>query len=117
MSPSAHTVEQHFVGKAPVVRAIYDRLGESVAKFGDWTEDPKKTSIHFNHRTAFAGVSTRKESIVLTIKSGRQIRSRRVMKAQHNSANRWHHEVRLNRPSDVDAELLSWLREGYDLSA
>ena len=29
------------------------------------------------------------------------------------SANRWHNEVILTDPSEIDAELLTWIREGY----
>ena len=117
MSTVAVTVEQHFAGKDSKVRALYDRLGKMVSKFGEWSEDPKKTSIHFNRRTAFAGIATRKEAIVLTVKASRKIVSPRILKSERTSANRWHHEIKLSKPSDVDAELASWLREAYDLSA
>ena len=32
------------------------------------------------------------------------------------SAHRWHLEVRLEDPDEVDAELVGWLRDGYELS-
>jgi hypothetical protein len=111
------SVEQHFQGKDPKVRALYDLLLATVRAFGEVVEDPKKTSIHLNRRTAFAGVATRREAIVLTVKASRDIASPRVVKRERASAHRWHLEVKLTAPADVDRELTSWLAEAYELSA
>lgn len=113
MTPS---VDQHFKGKSASVRATYERLKQAAARFGDYSEDPKKTSIHLNRRTAFAGVVTRKDAIRLTIKADDDIRSKRVVKRDQASANRWHLEVMLTSPKDVDAELVGWLKRAYELS-
>jgi hypothetical protein len=79
-------------------------------------EDPKKTSIHLTRRTAFAGIATRKDALILTIKSAADIRSPRIVKREQASANRWHLEVRLDDPAQVDRELKSWLRDAMQLS-
>jgi hypothetical protein len=112
-----HKIDDHFDGRAPVVRDIYEALLRASRKFGDVVEDPKKTSIHLvAGRSAFAGVATRKESVVLTIKSPSEIDSPRVAKRERVSANRWHVEVRLQSPADVDRELAAWLKRGYEMS-
>ena len=110
------TVKNHFEGKDPVVRKIYDQLLKKAHQFGPVVEDPKKTSIHLNNVTAFAGVATRKNAIVLTIKSDRDLGSPRIHKSEQTSARRFHHEVKLTAPSDVDAELIGWLKDAYALS-
>lgn len=110
------SVQQHFHGRSLVVREIYDALISAAQKFGPVTEDPKKTSIHLNNRTAFAGVVTRRDFLILTIKSKCDISSPRIFKREQASANRWHLEIKLLQPHDVDAELTGWLREAYDLS-
>jgi hypothetical protein len=33
------------------------------------------------------------------------------------SKNRYHNEIKLEQPADVDAELVGWLREAYTLGA
>jgi Domain of unknown function (DUF5655) len=114
MTPS---VDQHFTGTSAAVRATYDRLKQAAARFGDFSEDPKKTSIHLNRRTAFAGVAMRKDAIRLTIKADADIRSKRIVKRSHASTHRWHLEVMLTTPKDVDSELVSWLKRAYELSA
>jgi hypothetical protein len=60
------SVNEHFVGKTGEVKAIYDRLVALTEAFGQVEQDPKKTSIHLNRQTAFAGVAVRKAHIVLT---------------------------------------------------
>ena len=110
------TIKSHFERKDAAVRQIYDRILKSTQKFGMVGEEPKKTSIHLVNRTAFAGVATRQTAIVLTIKSDRKISSPRIRKSERTSASRFHHEVKLASPADVDAELVKWLKDGYALS-
>lgn len=110
------TVDEHFDGKSGELRAIYDRLVSLAEKFGPVEQDPKKTSIHLNRKTAFAGVAVRREHIVLTIKSDRPIKSPRIFKSEQTSAKRFHYEIRLAKLKDLDAELRGWLRAAYDLS-
>jgi hypothetical protein len=38
-------------------------------------------------------------------------------RAERVSANRWHNEIILRDPEQIDAELLAWIREGYALTA
>ncbi|HEX9944784.1 MAG TPA: DUF5655 domain-containing protein [Thermoanaerobaculia bacterium] len=113
---STHTVRQHFDGRSPAVRAIYDRLLAAAKSFGRVREEPKKTSIHLARKTAFAGVATRKNALLLTLKSATDLRSPRVAKREQASANRWHLEVRLDDPAQVDGELEGWLRSAYELA-
>ena len=117
MSATTHTVSQHFRGKSETVRKIYDRLHAAVTRIGEFAEDPKKTAIHWNRRTAFVGIATRKERLILTVKAPADKSSPRIRKHERVSANRWHLEVPLASPQEVDHELLAWLKEAYELSA
>jgi hypothetical protein len=110
------TVNAHFENRDAVVRQIYDRLLKSARTFGPVIEDPKKTSIHLVNRTAFAGIATRKSAIMLTIKADSDISSPRIHKSEQTSARRFHHEVKLTSPTDVDSELVGWLKHAYALS-
>lgn len=112
----AYTVKSHFEGKAPVVRKIYDRLLKVAKRFGPVEEDPKKTSIHLNNVTAFAGVATRSEYLILTLKSDHPITSSRIHKTDRPSTRRYHHDLKIALPDEVDAELIGWLKEAYELS-
>jgi hypothetical protein len=104
------------VNKDPAVRALYDELISLLRKFGPVQEDPKKTSIHLNRKSALAGVETRKDGLLLNIKSDHPIKSQRIEKTEQVSAKRFHHRVRISSPEDLDEQLKTWLKEAYLLS-
>lgn len=110
------TVASHFTGKNPVVRQIYDCLLQELQAIGPIHEEAKKTSIHLVNTSALAGVATRKNYLLLNIKSSRKIESPRIHKSEQLSAGRFHQEVKLTQAADVDEELMGWLRAAYQLS-
>jgi Domain of unknown function (DUF5655) len=116
MAPNGYTVQAHFDKSSPAVRATYARILEASGELGAFTEEPKKTSIHLVRRTAFAGIATRKTALILTLKSDRDRKSKRIAKREQASANRWHLEIRLEGPEQIDAELVSWLERAYELA-
>jgi len=111
-----HTVKEHFESRSPVVRDIYDTIVSCSREFGPVKEDPKKTSIHLNRRSAFAGIQTRKEFLILTVKSTTDIDDARITKHEQASSNRWHHEIRMVSVGDVDSKVLDWLQASYEIS-
>jgi hypothetical protein len=115
-STAAYTVAQHFEGRDPAVKQAYAALVKAAKTLGPVKQDPKKTSIHLVRKTAFAGVMTRKTALILTLKSGSALRGARIVKSERVSANRWHVDVRLEGPDDVDREVAGWLGRAYDLS-
>jgi len=110
------TVAQHFVGRPETVKATYDAILSAARSLGPVGEDPKKTSIHLMRRTAFAGVATRRASLLLTLKSATDVRSRRIRRRERPSSNRWHLEIELTSPKEIDRELRAWLSHAYDLA-
>lgn len=111
-----HSIDEHFERKSQSVRKIYDTIVAAGRRFGPVEEDAKKTSIHLNRRSAFAGIQTRRDFLTLTVKAGSDINSPRISKRERASANRWHHEIRLSSVDEVDVELIGWLRDSYDIS-
>ena len=87
---------------------------KATEEFGPVRIHEKRTSIHLGAKTAFAGVHPQKASLVLTVRSAAAIDSPRVNKAEQVSANRWH--KKLSGPSEVDRELIGWLKAAYALS-
>jgi hypothetical protein len=114
--PPAPRVAEHFAGRAPSVKATYQAITAAARKLGPVREEPKKTSIHLARRTAFAGVATRRASLILTLKSASNLESPRVRRREQASANRWHLEIELAAPADVDHELRQWLGAAYELA-
>ena len=116
MDSDNHTIEEHFQNRAPVVKAIYGAILKAAKKLGPVREEPKKTSIHLARKSAFAGVVTRKSALILTLKSESDIPSKRIVKREQLSANRWYFEIKLGNPEQVDREVLSWLKKAYELA-
>ena len=109
-------VATHFEKSDPEILATYRRILETARTLGPVTEDPKKTAIHLVRRTAFAGIATRRSSLVLTLKSATDVRSPRIEKREQASANRWHLEIRLQDPAQVDRQVTTWLKAAYELA-
>jgi len=110
------SLSHHFEGKDPVVKAIYERILADARSFGPVVEEPKKTSIHLVNKSAFAGVMTRKNTLILTVKSASPIGDPRFTKTERVSASRFHQETKLSWPDEVDVALVGWLREAYAIS-
>ena len=75
----------------------------------------KKTSVHLVRSSAFVGIHPRREFLIVTIRSAKQIDSERVLKGEQVSKNRWHSEVKIFDRADIDEQLMAWLRVAYDL--
>jgi hypothetical protein len=111
------SVAAHFANRDPVVAKIYERLLAKARSFGPVEEDPKKTSIHLVRSAAFAGIATQKRAVILTLRLTHDVQSPRVRRHEQASAHRWHLEFKLEEPSQVDAELVGWVREAYELAS
>ena len=111
-----HSIQEHFDGKSAHVREIYSSVLAACREFGPVEEDPKKTSIHLNRKSAFAGVATQRDSLILTVKSASQIVDPRIRKSEQASARRWYNYIKVSAPDEVDRPLIRWLRDSYEIS-
>jgi hypothetical protein len=116
MTETTQGLDALFAGKDVAVRAIYGRLLEVLQTFGPFKEEPKKTSIHLVNTSGFAGVHPRKSFLYLNLRMERPLQGERVAKSEQVSRNRYHNEVKITSPEEVDAELVSWLKESYALA-
>ena len=85
-----------------------------------------KTQITFSNRHVFACVSfarvKRKTElpmrfIVITLGLPAPLDSERVAVKTEPYPGRWTHHIVVNKPEELDEELLSWVREAYDFAA
>ncbi len=117
MTDTHYTVDALFAGKDQVVRATYDALLTMLRELGIFRVEPKKTSIHLVNKTGFAGVHPRKSYMYLNVRTQRPLEGQRIVKREQVSTSRYHNEVKLETPSDIDEELRAWLKESYELGA
>ena len=115
-TPDQYSVFDHYAGKSPIVLEVYQHLLIEMRKFGPVVEEPKKTSVHLVNKSALAGVVTRNPALILNLKSAAPIKAARSLHAERASTNRFHQEVKLTSPADLDPVLLSWLKSAYEMS-
>jgi hypothetical protein len=116
MNLSGHTVKEHFENRAPEVKATYTAILKAAKTLGPVKEEAKKTSIHLVRKSAFAGVATQKSALILTLKSDSDVANKRIARREQASAHRWHFEIKLQAPEQVDREILAWLKKAYELA-
>ena len=105
-------IEEH----GPVVGTIYQQLIAALDEVGPYTVEEKKTSLHICRKSAFAGVHPRARALLLNLRYHQPIESDRVRNVEQVSKNRYHSEILLDSPDQVDSELIGWLRAAYTVS-
>ena len=96
---------------------MYARLLKAVEGLGPVVEERGERSVLLRSRGGFLGVHPKRHWLDLQIVTDHPIRADRVTKVDPISARRFHVHVRLVTENEVDAQLLGWLREAYDLMA
>lgn len=105
--------ESLFEDKEPKVKAIYNAIKRAANKLGVVKFETKKTSIHIVARVAFLGIHPKTKWLDLNIVTTEPIISSRVSKTERVSANRFHNSIRLTEESQVDSELINWIKKSY----
>ncbi len=116
MNTNGHSVAEHFEHRDAAVKEIYQAILRTAKKLGPVKEEPKKTSIHLVRKTAFAGIATRKTGLILTLKSNSDVANKRIARREQASAHRWHLEIKLDSPAQVDQEIAAWLDQAYQIA-
>jgi hypothetical protein len=111
-----NSVDTLFEGKDPQAKATYQRLISALQEFGSINVTPKQTSIHLEKNSGFAGVHPRKSYFNLEFRTDYKIDDPRITRLQQLSARRFEHTVKLQNESEIDDQLLKWLKDAYDLS-
>jgi len=107
----------------PLYRAFEEILFDS---FPVANKRVQKTQITFSNRHVFACVSfarvKRKAELqtgylVVTLGLPVPLDSERVAVKTEPYPGRWTHHIVVNKPEELNEELLSWIREAYDFAA
>ncbi len=105
-----------FTGEPKRLREILDSILHGLQKDGSEVRvDASKSSINLAGRSHFGGVRVLKDSLDVGFILDRKINNSRIRKTQEITNNIFAHTVKLKTLSDVDLELMSWLREAYSL--
>lgn len=112
-----HDLAEHFRGKGPGIRALFDAVHQAIMASGPVTVLSEKTRIAFQVRMSFAQVSPRQGWLVGHLVLARRRPSPRFTRIDTISPRNHVHHFRLVTASEIDAEFRDWLREAYLVGA
>lgn len=107
-----HRLEDHFDGKDPAVRRIYDAFRAMLESFGPVEVLPEKTRIAFHVRMSFAQLTVRRSWVLGHLVLARRAEDPLFRKVETMSRRNHVHHFRLDSPEDV-GRLRDFAREAY----
>ena len=101
-----------YSGPKAALRPIHDKLLVAIRKFGDFQEAPKKTYVSYRRKKQFAmiGPATKTRVEVGLNMKGLGPTDRLLALPAGQMCN---YKVKLADASDVDAELIAWIKTAY----
>jgi Domain of unknown function (DUF5655) len=110
---SRNTIDEHFAGKPPEVRQLFDALVALIRNIGDVKVLPEKTRIAFQVRMSFAAVSVRRRYLLGHFVLARRVEHPRFLRVETFSPRNHLHAFRLDSIQDLDRQFAAWAREAY----
>lgn len=112
-----------FFYKMPQAVPLYEAfVGKLRSECGDFTVRVQKTQISFFNRYLFACVSLRKIKgcgdafIVVSFGLDHRENDARIQTATQPYPNRWTHHVIVQDESEIDNQLMNWIRQAYEFA-
>jgi hypothetical protein len=115
-SHAGRPIGDHFQGR-PEARVIYDELIKRLKEFGPLRVDAVKTSINLIARRHLGGVHVQKGGLRIGFVLERKLADPRILRSQWIGGSKYGYSVRVTSPEQIDAPLLGWLREAYELAS
>jgi hypothetical protein len=110
-----YRVADHFKGKDPVVRKLYQSFRRLVKRYGPVTVYAQKTRIVFQARARFAGVQVRRSRLEVGLWLKRRREHPRLYRIEFYPPSDYVHRIRLAQLSDFDGTLAAFVKEAYSV--
>lgn len=108
-----YTLDHHFRGKPPGIRALYREVAAAVRSIGPVRVLPEKTRIAFQVRMSFAQITPRRRWLEGHVLLARRLEHPRFRSIQTFSPRNHVHTFRIESAADIDDDFRAWLREAY----
>ena len=108
-------LESHFYTKQQHVIDTFEKIKNVVLLFDDVRINSVKGAILFRAKSTFLAVKPKKSFLDIEFVLDEKIEEFPIHKSVQASKSKWAHFVRLESPEEVDEQLLSWIREAYDI--
>lgn len=113
--PADQVLDALYTGPKATLRPIHDKLLAAMRKFGDFDEAPKKTYVSYRRRKQFAMIGPATNTRVEVGLNAKDLNATgRLLELP--AGQMCNYKVRLTEASDVDAELIAWLKTAFTRS-
>ena len=113
---SRDPVAELYSGKKAALKALHDALMSEITTFGDDIElAPKKGYVSLRRKKQFAMIQPTAQRIDLGLILKEMPTTERLESAASFNA-LFTHRVRVSTINDVDAQVITWLKQAYDLA-
>ncbi len=111
------TLDEHFQNKEDQ-RELFNSYIDFVRKnVGDYKIEAVSCCIHLVNTYTFSAVWILKDKIRIDFASPEKIRSNRIIKTEQPSTNRYVNYLDIEKTSDLNEELINWLKQAYFLKS
>jgi hypothetical protein len=110
-------LDEHFRGRNPELRTVFDAIVSKLRKLGPLKVDPVKTSINLTAGRHFAGVTVRGTFLRVGFFAPTRIVDPRIVHFERLGPDRVGHSVVVESVDDLDDQLLAWLTHAYRMRA
>jgi predicted transport protein len=108
-------IDQQYAGAKSALRPVYEAILAAVSQFGSDIEiAPKKTYVSLRRKKQFAIVHAATKGRVDLGLNLKEIRPTDRLEAGRIFSGMCTHRVKMTSPTDVDAAVISWLKQAYD---
>ena len=107
------SVKSHFEGKDPRLKELFNHLCRELKKFGPLRIDAVGSGINLVPKHHMGGVRVLKDRLHVGFLVSRAIENPRIARNRQVGPSAYTHAVTLTDESELDAELLSWLKEAF----
>ena len=112
-----HSLDQHFRGKDPKLRSIFESLCRALERTGPLRLDAVESTINLISRHHFGGIAVRRDYLRVGFIADHEIRDSRISRHERVGSRRVSHHVLVRSTQDLDAQLLRWLAEAQAMQA
>jgi predicted transport protein len=116
-SCEVHTIDDHLINANPNIVKTFHLLNDFILKLSHKVRcSPLKNAILYDQVTSFVALKTRKKYLQIEFTLDRLCDFFPVYKTVKISLSKHCHFIRLEDPSEINTELLDWIKEAYQLS-
>ena len=111
-----YSLDDIFFGKTEKARALYDALFSAISEFGEIDVYVGKYNLTIRRLTTFLSVMVEKDHLTLVFISSEPVDEFPVYQHHQHSAHRFSNVVKVEAFEEIDAQLLRWLRQAWELA-